>query len=302
MRPTPGSRAVRRAAALALGALAVLAAGACGTGGAGAPAAGPTATRFDAQRAFADLRMQVRMGPRPAGSAASRALAERLRARLPGGRFEDVPGGLRNVVGQLPGRGRPILLGAHYDTKDIPGFVGADDGAGGVATVLGVARALAVDRRACLRPLRIVMFDGEESPRGSRDFRSDGLRGSSAYAASHAGELHAAVVVDLVADRDLAIPREAGSDARLWARLRAAAAAVGAGSAFPPGPGPTVLDDHIPFLEAGVPSIDLIDFDYPPWHTTADTLDRVSARSLDLAGETLVRFLGRMRAAPCARA
>ncbi len=176
------------------------------------------------------------MGPRPAGSAASRALAERLRARLPGGRFEDVPGGLRNVVGGLPGRGRPILLGAHYDTKDIPGFVGANDGAGGVAAVLGVTRALAADRRACLRPLRVVMFDGEESPRGSRDFRADGLRGSGAYAAAHADELHAAVVVDFVADRDLAIPREASSrPGALGAPARGGRRAVGAAAAFPPG-------------------------------------------------------------------
>jgi Zn-dependent M28 family amino/carboxypeptidase len=203
------------------------------------------------------------------------------------------------VVGGLPGRGRPILLGAHYDTKDIPGFVGANDGAGGVAAVLGVTRALSADRRACLRPLRVLMFDGEESPRGSRDFRADGLRGSGAYAAAHADELHAAVVVDFVADRDLAVPREASSDPALWARLRAAARAVGAARAFPPGTASAVLDDHTPFLEAGVPSIDLIDFDYPPWHTRADTLDKVSAHSLDLAGETLVRFLGRMRAAPC---
>ena len=74
---------------------------------------------------------------------------------------------------------------------------------------------------------------------------------------------------------------------------------MGAGAAFPPGPGPGLLDDHTPFLEAGIPSIDLIDFDYPPWHTRADTLDKVSARSHDLAGETLVRFVGRLRAAPC---
>ncbi len=77
-----------------------------------------------------------------------------------------MPGGLRNVVGVLPGRGRPILVGAHYDTKDIPGFVGANDGAGGVATVLELSRVLREGRRPCDREIRFVMFDGEESPAG----------------------------------------------------------------------------------------------------------------------------------------
>src|SRR5215207_7741494 len=90
----------------------------------------PTVDRFDAARAMALVRLQLRAGPRPAGSPAQRAVAEQLRARLPGGRFEAVPGGLRNVVGELPGRGRPILLAAHYDTQPYPpGFVGANDAA-----------------------------------------------------------------------------------------------------------------------------------------------------------------------------
>src|ERR687895_305308 len=93
----------------------------------------PRADRFDADRAFADLRYQVELGPRPAGSETSRQLAEWLRERLPRGRIEPLPGGLQNVVGSIPGRGKAILVAAHYDTKDIPGFVGANDGAGGTA-------------------------------------------------------------------------------------------------------------------------------------------------------------------------
>jgi glutaminyl-peptide cyclotransferase len=272
-------------------------------GGAGAPADGSAAAadRFDARRAFADLRAQVALGPRPAGSAASRRLAERLRQRLPGGRFEPVPGGLRNVVGTLPGRGRPILVGAHYDTKDIPRFVGANDGASGTATVLELARALAPGRRACDREVRFVMFDGEESPAGSPDsaFVRDGLRGSKAYAAAHADELAAVVVVDFVGDRDLSIPREAGSDAGLWRALRDAARRVGAGEVFPSTVRGRIFDDHLPFTQRGVPAIDLIDFDYPHFHRPSDTLDKVSARSLDRVGETLVEMLQRMARQTC---
>jgi len=290
----------RRRPTLVLLTLCLLAAAALSACG-GAAATGPSVDRFDARRAFADLRAQVALGRRPAGSAASRALAERLKARLPRGRFEAVPGGLRNVVGVLPGRGRPILVGAHYDTKDIPGFVGANDGAGGVAAVLELSRALGHGRRACEREIRFVMFDGEESPAGSPDaaFLRDGLRGSKAYAAAHADELAAVVVVDFVADKDLAIRRESGSSAALWRLLRDSARRAGTIDAFPAGTGGRILDDHTPFAERGVPAIDLIDFDYPPFHTPEDTLDKVSARSLDQAGEALVEMVQRLARQTC---
>ncbi len=229
----PGMRGRLRPLGIAL-LVAIAAIGIAGCGG-GAPAAsgGPAVDRFDADRAFAELRAEVDIGPRPAGSAASLRLAARLRARLPHGAYEGVPGGLRNVTGRLPGRGAPILVGAHYDTKDIPGFVGANDGAGGAAVVLQLARELARGRRACQRELRFVMFDGEESPRGSGDFLDDGLRGSRIHAERHAAGLRAMVLVDFVADRDLRIPRESSSDAGLWSRLRAAAAEVGAQARLP---------------------------------------------------------------------
>lgn len=270
--------------------------------GEGAPAtAAPRADRFDARRAFRDLRAQVALGPRPAGSPASRRLAVWLRDRLPGGRFEAVPGGLRDVVGRLPGRGRAILVGAHYDTKDIPRFVGANDGAGGVAVVLELARVLRAGRRACDREIRFVMFDGEESPRDSTDFLADGLRGSRAYAAAHARALRAAVVVDFVADKNLSIPREAGSDRALWARLRRAAARAGSLDAFPPASVGEILDDHTPFARAGVPAIDLIDFDYPYFHRPSDTIDKVSARSLGRVGQPLVGMLRGLARETCQR-
>jgi len=256
-------------------------------------AARPTVDRFDSRRAFADLRSQVERGPRPAGSEAARELAAWLADRLPRGRLEPVPGGLRNVAGRIRGRGKPIVVAAHYDTKDIPGFVGANDGAGGTAAVLEIARALRrADRPRGAPPIRFVLFDGEESPDDSEPFYTSGLRGSRRYAARHARDIRALVLLDFVAEKGaMRIPREAGSDAALWKRLRAAAGEVGARSAFPRGTVGEVLDDHTPFARRGVPAIDLIDFTFPCWHETCDDMDVVSARSLDLAGEAVVQML-----------
>ncbi|MGZ8647479.1 MAG: M28 family metallopeptidase [Solirubrobacteraceae bacterium] len=257
-----------------------------------APAANLRVDRFDSERAFAELRRQVRMGPRPAGSAASRRLASRLRRALPDGRFESVPGGLRNVVGTLPGPSPAIVVAAHYDTKRLPGFVGANDGAGGTAAVLELARALgAASRPAGARELRFVLFDGEERTVDKRDFYKTGVRGSRAYAQRHRGEVGALVLLDFVADRRLRIPREEGSDIELWARLRAAARRVGAGAAFPDDPVSEVLDDHTPFTRAGIPAIDLIDFDFPCWHKRCDDMSAVSERSLDTSGEAVLELL-----------
>ena len=260
-----------------------------------AAAAGPVRLekdRFDEARAFDDLRRQVEMGPRPAGSDTARELARRLADELPRGRIEPVPGGLQNVVGRLKGRGkRAVVVAAHYDTKDIPGFVGANDGAGGTAAVLEIARAM----RRTKRPhpeLRFVLFDGEESPDDSRPFYSSGLRGSRHYARTKGDEVRAVVVLDFVAEKGaMRIPREAGSDPKLWRRLRAAARRVGAQRAFPRGTVGEVLDDHTPFARRGIPAIDLIDFTFDCWHETCDDMDAVSSRSLDMAGETVVEML-----------
>ena len=256
-------------------------------GGAGA------VDRFDGARAFALLRQQVELGPRPAGSAASRRLAERLRRLLPGGRFEAVPGGLRNVVGTLPGRRPAVVVAAHYDTKDLPGFVGANDGAGGTAAVVELARDLRGRRRRGGPELRFVLFDGEESPRGSPDsaFLRDGLRGSKAYAVAHRGEIGSLVLLDFVANPHIRLRREARSDPGLWAALRRAAARAGVSRAFPPGTARGVYDDHTPFAAAGVRAIDLIDFDYPCFHRPCDDLRHVSERSLDQVGEATLELL-----------
>jgi glutaminyl-peptide cyclotransferase len=252
----------------------------------------PRADRFDEERAMALVREQVGYGPRPAGSAASRRLASRLRELLPNGRFEPVPGGLRNVVGSLPGRGPATVVGAHYDTEaTVPGHVGANDGAAGTAAVVEIARALR--RRPPGRAVRFVLFDGEEEPRGSRpgNFEIDALRGSRAYVAAHREQTKELILLDYVGNRGLRLPREGTSTPALWARVRAAARRVRAGGAFPSGTGAAVIDDHTPFLRAGIPAVDLIDFDYEHADTTRDTPDKLSARALDAVGETIVELL-----------
>jgi Zn-dependent M28 family amino/carboxypeptidase len=252
----------------------------------------PTVDRVDEQAAWSRLVRQVRLGPRPAGSPASKKLAARLKAELPNGRFQAVPGGLRNVVGSVRGRdsSRTVVVGAHYDTKDLPGFVGANDAASGTALVVELARSIEPKQ---LRPSVVfILFDGEESPDDSHDFYETGLRGSK-VAAPRYKKAEAMILLDFVGDRDLSLPREGYSDPALWRRLRAAARRVGTAAVFPPGSQLAILDDHYPFHLLGVPSIDLIDFDYPCWHRTCDNLSRVSKRSLDAVGETVYELLRR---------
>jgi glutaminyl-peptide cyclotransferase len=263
----------------------------------------PTADRFDERRAFALLREQVeRYGPRPAGSAASRRLAERLRTLLPRGRFESLGPehpGLRNVVGTIPGRRPAIVIGAHYDTEAEPeGHVGVNDGAAGTAAVVEIARALRKAGRPAGAPeLRFVLFDGEEEPAGCVPFEECGIRGSRAYVKRHRTKVGSMILLDYVAAKGTRIPREGTSDERMWARLRAAARRVGVQRVFPDRTGVALIDDHTPFLEAGIPAIDLIDFDYPHKDTLEDTVDKTSVRSLDAVGETVVEMVLRMRRA-----
>jgi glutaminyl-peptide cyclotransferase len=248
--------------------------------------------RFDGERAFALLRRQVELGPRPAGSRASRRLARELRAALPGGRYERVPGGLRNVVGRVAGRepGRLVVVGAHYDTKEIPGFVGANDGASGTAVTVELARTI---RPRSLRPTIVfLLFDGEESPAGTPNprFEEFGLRGSKVAARRYRGA-EAMILLDFVGERGLRIPRERYSSPALWSRLQAAAQAVGTEPVFPLRARGGILDDHVPFRRRGVPAIDLIDFDFACFHRTCDDLSVVSERSVDAVGETVLELL-----------
>lgn len=245
---------------------------------------------------------QVEVGQRPAGSPQLRELAEELRPQLPGGEFEAVPArgpqrGLRNVVGVIPGRPPAILIGAHYDTEWHPeGFVGANDGAAGTAGVIELARILPPELPADHREIRFVLFDGEEEPPRCppAGFQFCALRGSRAYAAAHPGEIGEMILLDYIANRGARFPREGASSTALWEQLRRAAAEVGVAEVFPSGMQVPIIDDHIPFLERGVPSIDVIDFSYPYADTVGDTPDKLDPAVLDAVGEAVAELALRL--------
>jgi len=259
----------------------------------------PKADRFDAPRAFALIRRQLSYGQRPAGSPQLRRLAEVLRRQLPDGRFEAVRGhpALRNVVGTLPGRRPAIVLGAHYDSEYHPkGFVGANDSAAGTAAVVELARGL---RSTSGREVRFVLFDGEEEGPGCSNahFAECALRGSRSYVAAHRGQVGEMVLLDYIANKGLRLPREGSSTPALWAQVRAAAARVGVQQVFPSTTQTTIYDDHTPFLRAGIPAVDLIDFSYRYADGLQDTIDKLSLASLDAVGETVYALVSELRAA-----
>jgi Zn-dependent M28 family amino/carboxypeptidase len=241
---------------------------------------------------------QVGVGQRPAGSPQLRHLATKLRPLLPDGHFEPFPStgpqqGLRNIVGTLPGPGPAILIGAHYDTEYHPrGFVGANDSAAGTAAVLELARSLPKELPAHHREIRFVLFDGEEDPPGctDQDFQFCALRGSRAYVAAHPGQVGDMILLDYIANKGATFPREGNSSLPLWRQLRAAAAQVGTEAIFPDRTQGPVLDDHIPFLEAAIPAIDLIDFSYRYADTVQDTPDKLDEGVFDQVGETVAQL------------
>jgi hypothetical protein len=253
---------------------------------------------FDERAAWSLIETQVAAGQRPAGSPQLRRLAVRLHDRMPGGRFDPIPGhpGLRNIVARIPGHRPGIVVGAHYDTLVVPkGFVGANNGAAGSAIVIELSRALArLPRPKNAREVTFVLFDGEEPPSGlpedDPDFANSGLRGSRAYVRANPGRTSAMILLDYVGNRGLRLPREATSDVALWSELRAAATTVGALPVFPDETGTAIIDDHTPFLEAGVPAVDLIDWSYPG-HSLQDGIDKLSLAAVDAVGETVLELV-----------
>ena len=266
-----------------------------------------TAAAFDGDRAFAHLRALVGIGPRPAGSAQIRQarayITRELRALgltieeqpftadTPVGRVEMV-----NLIVRLPGRrSERILFSGHYDTKLFTDqvFVGASDGGSSAAFLIELARVLMT--RSLEYAAEIVWFDGEEAIREWVTGGADHTYGSRYYvqAAASAGTLRsirAMILVDMIGDRDLTIRRDSMSTPWLTDIIWAAARRAGHGRTFVDEV-TTIDDDHIPFIEAGVPAVDIIDLDYSAWHTPADDLDRVSARSLQIVGDVVLQAL-----------
>lgn len=280
--------------------------------GAGAAAQG----EFDGEAAFGYVETQLAFGPRVPNSEGHRSTGDwimaQLQARADSVEVQEfshmtVDGELlqlRNFIGRfrpdLPDR---ILYVAHWDTRPradrsanlgqqrmpVPG---ANDGASGVAVLLGVADALV--RTPPTIGVDLLFVDGEDYGEFPG---ADVLIGSRHYAGTldRSALPLFAVVWDMVGDRDLQIYQEGNSVAgapevvdRVWARARE----LGYGSVFRDRVGYTMTDDHVPLLEAGVRAIDVIDFDDVPWwHTTEDTIDKVSAESLKIVGDVAVALL-----------
>ena len=268
-----------------------------------------SAAGFDGDQAMRYVANQLEFGDRIPGSEAHTATGDWILAELQQARWEThvqefvydgVP--MRNLIARAgPQANGGILLGTHYDTRpyadrdgDSPesAVPGANDGASGVAVLLELARILPTERLN--QPLQLVFFDGEDSG------RIDGWPWAigSAQFVAEARDLPArAVIVDMVGDADLQLYLEGNSDPGLSAEIWAVAAELEM-DGFIAKEGRNILDDHVPFRDAGIPAIDIIDIDYPYWHTTQDTLDKVSAESLAQVGETLLEWLERVAFEP----
>ena len=264
------------------------------------------AARFDSARAWKDLEAQVAFGPRPAGSAALQKTREYILAELKKAGIATrqqifiarTPLGetsMANVIATIPGR-RPerLALASHFDTKLFKDFrfVGASDGASSTAALLELARGLSGRQNEFT--LELIFFDGEEAVvEWGRN--NDNTYGSRYYveAAQRDGSikgLRALVLLDMIGDKDLLIRRDAASTPWLVDTVWAAAARIGHRSVFS-NELTTIDDDHMPFIRAGIPAVDIIDLDYPAWHTAADTLENVSARSLQIVGDVVLAAL-----------
>lgn len=261
----------------------------------------PDRTVFNGERAYADVIYQVQLGPRLPGSQAHEQAAAYIVAKLEAAGWtaeiqetEWLGFSVSNIVARRGDADPQIVLGAHYDSRIFAdqdsgparsqAVPGANDGASGVAILLELARTLPADSV----PVWLVFFDAEDN--GGIEGR-DWIMGSRAFAASLTGRPEAVVILDMVGDASLNLYLERNSDPALAAEIWAQAAALGYEEAFITTGKYSLLDDHTPFLEAGIPAVDIIDFDYPYWHTTADTVDKVSAASLKTVGETLLVWI-----------
>jgi Zn-dependent M28 family amino/carboxypeptidase len=196
------------------------------------------------------------------------------------------------VVGTIPGRRTDrIAIASHFDTKlfkDIR-FVGASDGASSTAALLELGRVL--KGRQNEFTIELLFFDGEEAV-VEWSLNNDNTYGSRHYvgAAQKAGtlsSLKALVLLDMIGDRDLVIRRDSNSTPWLVDIVWGTAARLGHRATFS-NELTTIDDDHVPFLRAGIPSVDVIDLDYPAWHTAADTMENVSERSLKIVGDVIL--------------
>jgi glutaminyl-peptide cyclotransferase len=261
------------------------------------PASGPV---FDGQRAYGFVKAQCDLGPRSAGSAGARATARYIFDQLqrlgwqPSYQDFTYRGvALQNVIARRSGTGPAIIIGAHYDTRPkadrdplhpndpVPG---ANDGASGVAVLLELARVLATPNQTVI----LAFFDAEDmGDLGGWEWAV----GANYMAANLTEPVAKMVLLDMIGDADQQLYWEVNSDPSLRKQLWDIGASLGYAKEFIPQQKYNIIDDHIPFLRRGIPAVDIIDFDYPYWHTTQDTPDKVSPQSLERVGRVLETWL-----------
>ena len=258
----------------------------------------PDSLFFDSSHAYADVQTQVAFGPRIPGSAGHAQVQEWMRAELESAGWqvevhesERMGHPIYNIIAKRNAEPPQIILGAHYDTRMIADndpdlekrtepVPGANDGASGVAVLLELARSLPADTT----PVWLVFFDTEDN---GRIEGWDWILGSRAFAEEIPNQPRAVVIVDMIGDANLNIYLEKNSNVAIRTEIWNTAASLGYGNVFINEEKFSMLDDHTPFLERNIPAVDIIDFDYPYWHTTQDTPDKVSAESLQAVGDTL---------------
>ena len=260
---------------------------------------------FDSNKAWEHVRQQIAIGPRPSGSPGNVKTRQYITAQLAAlgitaveqpfeGATPVGPIKMANLVGTIPGKSPDrIILASHFDTKlyrEVR-FVGASDGASSTAALLELARVLKA-RKDLPFTIELLFFDGEEAV--LEWTATDSTYGSRHYvdAARKSGSLksiRALVLLDMIGDRNLTIRRDPNSTRWLTDIIWATARKLGHRQFMDEEM--AIEDDHLPFLKAGVPAVDIIDLDYPQWHTPQDTIDAIAARSLQVVGDVVVAAL-----------
>ena len=245
----------------------------------------------------------VAIGPRPAGSPAAQKTRDYIKQEMTklGAEVTEQPFDAQTPAGVIrmvnvsvtipgPGPGRLIIAG-HYDTKLFTEFtfVGANDAGSSTAFLIELARVL--KGRTNGMPIELLFLDGEEA---IGEWETGNTHGSRHYvaAARSAGTLEqikAMILVDMIGEKDPAFKRESQSTPWLTDTIWSAARKLGRREFLDESL--EVNDDHLSFLAAGVPAVDIIDIDYPPWHTEGDTIDKVSSTSLQIVGDVLLAAL-----------
>ena len=274
------------------------------------PPGPPKVSDFSAQLAFEHMKKMCELGPRPSGSSAILKAQDYIENELKSYGLKVVedpftattPRGtvpMKNIIAELPGeKSEMVLITGHYDTKRQAGFVGANDGASSTAAVLETARVLAKTKPEYT--LWFVFFDGEEAVvdwsamEGKDNTYGSRWLVSSMKANDSLSRVRAMILFDMIGDKSLDLKRDAESSDWLVDSIWTTARQIGAAKFFLASE-TAMEDDHVPFRDAGISAVDLIDFNYGPnheyWHTNQDTLDKVSGESVRIVGDVVLRSL-----------